>query len=160
MKHLELKYRSHLVLKVDLDGHDEACIAWFLHFVRRLLAYCRKKLIYTECFKHVHHLSFLQKCSNVHLLYIQQQIHLTSLGFGEAVMQAEDDPLYKVLDVAGFWPSDKNHPVMGEAFWCHFLLQLSSVAQLQLHLHRALKKKTFTLNNTFEVNQAAEVHLS
>lgn len=53
-------------------------------------------------------------------------------------MQAEDDLLYKVLDVSGLWPSDKNHPVVGEAFRCHFLPKLSSVAQLQLHLHRAL----------------------
>lgn len=54
-------------------------------------------------------------------------------------MQAEDDFFYKVLDVSGLWPSDKNHPVVGEAFRCHFLSQLSSVAQLQLHLHCALK---------------------
>lgn len=53
-------------------------------------------------------------------------------------MQAEDDLLYKVLDVSGLWPSDINHPVVGEAFRCHFLPQLSSVAQLQLHLHCAL----------------------
>lgn len=53
-------------------------------------------------------------------------------------MQAEDDLLYKVLDVSGLWPSDKNHPVVGEAFRRHFLPQLSSVAQLQLHLHCAL----------------------
>lgn len=65
---------------------------------------------------------------------------LTSLGFGEAVVQAEDDLLYKVLDVSGLWPSDKHHPVVGEAFRCHFLPQLSSVAQLQLHLHRALNR--------------------
>lgn len=63
----------------------------------------------------------------------------TSLGFGEALVQAEDNLLYKVLDVAGLWPSDKHHPVMGEAFCCHFLPQLGSVAQLQLHLHCALK---------------------
>lgn len=63
---------------------------------------------------------------------------LTSFGFREAVVQAEDDLFYKVLDVSGLRPSDENHPVVGEAFRCHFLSQLSSVAQLQLHLHCAL----------------------
>lgn len=43
-------------------------------------------------------------------------LRLTSLGFREALMQAEDNLLYKVLDVTGLWPSDKHHPVMGEAF--------------------------------------------
>lgn len=46
---------------------------------------------------------------------------LTSLGFGEAVVQAEDDLLYKVLDVSSLWPPDEHHPVVGEAFRRHFL---------------------------------------
>lgn len=66
-------------------------------------------------------------------------LRLTSLGFGEALMQAEDDPLYKVLDVSCLWPSDEHHPVMGEAFWCHFLPELSSVAELQLNLYCTLQ---------------------
>lgn len=41
---------------------------------------------------------------------------LTSFGFGEALVKAEDDLVYKVLDVAGLWTSDKHHPVMREAF--------------------------------------------
>lgn len=47
---------------------------------------------------------------------VEVSLSLTSLGFGEALVQAEDDLLYKVLDVAGLWPSDKHHPVVGEAF--------------------------------------------
>lgn len=41
---------------------------------------------------------------------------LTSFGFGEALVKAEDNLVYKVLDVAGLWTSDKHHPVMREAF--------------------------------------------
>lgn len=63
----------------------------------------------------------------------------TSLGFGEALMQAEDNLIYKVLDVAVLWPSDEHHPVVGEALWCDFLSQLSSMAQFQFHLHCALE---------------------
>lgn len=33
---------SHLVLEVNLNRHEEARVARFLHFVRRLLAYCRQ----------------------------------------------------------------------------------------------------------------------
>lgn len=43
-------------------------------------------------------------------------LHLTSFGFGEALVKAEDDLVYKVLDVSGLWTSDKHHPVMREAF--------------------------------------------
>lgn len=33
---------SHLVLEVNLNRHEETCVARLLHFVRRLLAYCRE----------------------------------------------------------------------------------------------------------------------
>lgn len=52
-------------------------------------------------------------CVNV---YVSLLLRPTSLGFGEALVQAEDDLLYKVLDVTGLWASDKHHPVVGEAF--------------------------------------------
>lgn len=45
-----------------------------------------------------------------------QPLRLTSLGFVEALVKAEDDLVYKVLDVSGLWTSDKHHPVMREAF--------------------------------------------
>lgn len=45
-----------------------------------------------------------------------QLLRLTSFGFGEALVKAEDDLVYKVLDVSGLWTSDKHHPVMREAF--------------------------------------------
>ena len=40
----------------------------------------------------------------------------TSLGFGEALMEAEHHLVHKVLDVSGLRASDKHHPVVGEAF--------------------------------------------
>lgn len=42
--------------------------------------------------------------------------NLTSFGFGEALVKAEDDLVYKVLDVSGLWTPDKHHPVVREAF--------------------------------------------
>lgn len=81
----------------------------------------------------------------------------TSLGLWEALVQAEDDFVYEVLDVAVLGPSYEHHPVMCEAFGRSFLAQLSAVAQFQLHLYRALHThkhhKTFyiifTLNCLF-----------
>lgn len=54
-------------------------------------------------------------------------------------MQAEDDFIHKVLDITVLRSSHKHHPVMSEALRCGLLTQLSSVAQLQLYLHRALR---------------------
>lgn len=66
----------------------------------------------------------------------------TSLGLGEALVQAEDDFVYKVLDVAVLGPSHEHHPVVCEAFGCGLLPQLSAVAQFQFHLYRALHTHT------------------
>lgn len=57
-------------------------------------------------------------CVNVYMLLL---LCPTSLGFGEALVQPEDNLLYKVLDVTSLWASDKHHPVVGEAFRCHLL---------------------------------------
>lgn len=55
-------------------------------------------------------------------------------------MQVEDDFLHKVLNVAVLGPSDKHHPVVGEALHRGFLPDLGSVPQLQLHLDGALRR--------------------
>lgn len=55
---------------------------------------------------------------------------LTTLGFGEAVMQPEDDLLHKVLDVTLFRATHEDHPVMGEALGGGLLAQLGTVPQL------------------------------
>lgn len=54
-------------------------------------------------------------------------------------MQVKDDFLHKVLNVAMLRPSDKHHPVVGEAFHGGFLPDLGSVSQLQLHLDGTLR---------------------
>lgn len=59
-------------------------------------------------------------------------------------MKAEDDLVYKVLDVSSLRTSDEHHPVVREAFGRHLLPELSSVAQLQLHLHCTLMGGTDT----------------
>lgn len=76
-------------------------------------------------------------CGCVHVQNVL--LRHTSLGFGAALMQVEDNFLYQVLDVTSLWPSDKNSPVVGEAFWCFFLPSLDFVAQLQIHLNFTLK---------------------
>lgn len=55
---------------------------------------------------------------------------LTTLGFGEAVMQSEDDLLHKVLDVTLFRATHEDHPVMGKALSGRFLPQLGTMPQL------------------------------
>lgn len=67
---------------------------------------------------------------------------LTSLRFGEAFVQVEDDLVHKVLDVGALRPADKHHPVVGEALHRGLLPHLRTVAQLQLHLDRTLPSKT------------------
>lgn len=62
-------------------------------------------------------MTFAMKTNVAECLHVQKVSFChTSLGFGEALMQAEDNLLDKVLDVAGLWASDKHHPVVGEAF--------------------------------------------
>lgn len=55
---------------------------------------------------------------------------LTTLGFGEAVMQSEDDLLHEVLDVTLLRATYEDHPVMGEALSGGLLAQLGTVPQL------------------------------
>lgn len=55
---------------------------------------------------------------------------LTTLGFGEAVMQPEDDFLHKVLDVTLLRATHEDHPVMGEALSGGLLPKLGTVPQL------------------------------
>lgn len=65
----------------------------------------------------------------------------TSFRPGEALVQVKDDFLHKVLNVAVLRPSDKHHPVVGEALHGGFLPDLGSVSQLQLHLDGTLRGK-------------------
>lgn len=66
---------------------------------------------------------------------------ITSFRPGEALVQVKDDFLHKVLNVAVLRPSDKHHPVVGEALYGGFLPDLGSVSQLQLHLDGTLRGK-------------------
>lgn len=50
------------------------------------------------------------------LLKKKRWLRHTSFGFGVAVMQVKDNFLYQVLDVVSLFPSNKNSPVMCEAF--------------------------------------------
>lgn len=59
---------------------------------------------------------------------MSKSLGLTSLGFGEALVQSEDHPFHKVLDVAGLGASDKHHPVVSEALGRDLLPKLGSVA--------------------------------
>lgn len=55
---------------------------------------------------------------------------LTTLGFGEAVMQSKDHLLHEVLDFTLLGATDKHHPVMREPLCGGLLAQLSPVSQL------------------------------
>lgn len=84
---------------------------------------------------------------------------LTSLGFWEALVQAEDDALHEVLDVTLLRAPHEHHPVVGEALRGRLLAQLGPVPQLQLHLHRALRGdrgSTVSTENTTWAGSARE----
>lgn len=55
---------------------------------------------------------------------------LTTLGLGEAVVQAEDHLLHEVLDVTLLRAADEHHPVVREALRGGLLAQLGPVPQL------------------------------
>lgn len=55
---------------------------------------------------------------------------LTTLGLGEAVVQAEDHLLHEVLDLALLRATDEHHPVVREALGGGLLAQLGPVPQL------------------------------
>lgn len=66
---------------------------------------------------------------------------LTTFGLREALMQPEDHPLHKVLNLKLLRTSHKHHPVVGEPLSGGLLPQLGPVPKFQLHLHRALREE-------------------
>lgn len=60
--------------------------------------------------------------------------HLTSFWLGKTFVQVKNNFVYKVLNVAVLWSSNKHHPIMGEAFHSRFLPDLGTMTKFQFHL--------------------------
>lgn len=59
---------------------------------------------------------------------------LTSFWLGKTFVQVKNNFVYKVLNVAVLWSSNKHHPIMGEALHSRFLPDLSTMTKFQFHL--------------------------